>query len=60
MTPSEKLEHAKAVLIEKYLKLQDEADAMNRRIYEVTVEIEALNIQIKQAQAAGPRRVAAT
>ena len=60
MTTAEKLEQAKTALIERYLKMQDEADALNRRIYEITVEIEALNIQIKQAKAAETRRVAAT
>ena len=59
MTASEKLEQAKAGMIENFLRLQDEADALNRRLYELTLEIEAMNIQIKQAKAAETRRIAA-
>jgi predicted nucleic acid-binding Zn-ribbon protein len=46
------LEQAKAKLIEKYVALQDQADDLNRRIYELTVEIETLNVKIEEARAA--------
>lgn len=45
-----KLEAEKLVLIEKYMKLQDEADEMNERIYHVCIDIEALNLKITKAK----------
>lgn len=40
------LEAQKLALIERYLKMQDEADEMNERIYHLCCDIEALNISI--------------
>lgn len=44
------LEAQKLVLIGKYMKLQDEADEMNERIYHIVCEIEALNLSIGVAK----------
>jgi hypothetical protein len=51
MTRSEELERDKQQLILQYLALQDQADAVNEKIYRVCCEIEALNAQITQARA---------
>ena len=45
-----RLEAAKLILIEKYMKLQDEADAVNERIYHICIDIEAINLKITKAQ----------
>lgn len=45
-----KLESQKLVLIEMYMKMQDEADAMNERIYHICIDIEALNLKITKAR----------
>ncbi len=45
-----RLEAEKLVLIEKYMKLQDEADDINERIYHLCIDIEALNLKITKAQ----------
>jgi len=44
------LEAQKLVLIGKYMKLQDEVDEMNERIYRVVCDIETLNLSIGVAQ----------
>jgi len=44
------LEAQKLVLIGRYMKLQDEADEMNERIYHLVCEIEALNLSINVAK----------
>ena len=44
------LESRKLALIEKYMKMQDEADEMNERIYLTCCEIEALNLSITKAK----------
>jgi hypothetical protein len=44
------LEAQKLALIERYMKLQDEVDEMNERVYHVCCEIEALNLSIGIAQ----------
>jgi len=44
------LEARKLVLIQKYMKLQDEADDVNERIYHMVCEIEALNLSINVAK----------
>jgi TolA-binding protein len=44
------LEARKLALIEKYMKMQDAADQMNERIYQVCCEIEALNLTITKAK----------
>jgi hypothetical protein len=53
------LEAQKLVLIEKYMKMQDEADEMNERIYHVCCEIEALNLNITKAKEEEAKRKAA-
>jgi len=45
-TKVRELEAQKLALIEKYMKMQDEADEMNERIYHLCCEIETLNISI--------------
>ena len=53
VTPSsETLERDKARMIQHYLNLQDEADAVNERIYNLCCEIEAMNLRIKETKAA--------
>ena len=44
------LEAQKLVLIEKYMKMQDDADELNERIYHICIDIEALNLKITKAQ----------
>lgn len=44
------LEGLKLALIEKYMKMQDEADEINERIYHICIDIEALNLKITQAK----------
>jgi hypothetical protein len=44
------LEAQKLALIERYMKMQDEADDLNERIYNICCEIEALNIGITKAK----------
>jgi hypothetical protein len=44
------LEALKLALIEKYMKMQDEADEINERIYHICIDIEALNLKITQAK----------
>jgi hypothetical protein len=53
------LEARKLALIEKYMKMQDEADEMNERIYHVCCEIEALNLNITKAKEEEAKRQAA-
>jgi predicted nuclease with TOPRIM domain len=53
------LEAQKLALIEKYMKMQDEADEMNERIYHVCCEIEALNLNITKAKEEEAKRKAA-
>ena len=43
------LEAQKLALIERYMKMQDEADEMNERIYHLCCEIETLNLSIELA-----------
>lgn len=45
-----KLEAQKLVLIEKYMKMQDDADDLNERIYRICCEIEAMNLSITKAK----------
>ena len=45
-----RLEAEKLVLIESYMKLQDQADKLNDRIYQLCCGIEALNISITKAK----------
>ncbi len=52
------LEAEKTLLIERYLKLQDEADAMNERIYDLCCAIEAMNLKIRKAEAADKKAAA--
>jgi predicted nucleic acid-binding Zn-ribbon protein len=40
------LEREKEAMIRQYLSLQDEADAVNEKIYRVCCSVEALNLQI--------------
>ena len=49
-TKVKELESRKLALIEKYMKMQDEADEMNEKIYLVCCEIEALNLSISKAK----------
>ena len=44
------LEARKLALIEKYMKMQDEADDLNERIYQTCCEVEALNLTITKAK----------
>ena len=44
------LEAKKLALIEKYMKMQDEADDLNERIYHICIDIEALNLKITKAK----------
>lgn len=44
------LRRDKEARIKDYLRLQDEADAVNKRIYETCCEIEALRLRIVQAE----------
>lgn len=44
------LEAQKLVLIERYMKMQDEADELNERIYNLCCEIETLNLSITKAK----------
>ena len=50
MDKSHVLEQAKAKLIERYVVLQDQADEINKQIYELTIEIETLNGKIQEAR----------
>ena len=52
------LEAQKLVLIEKYMKMQDEADDLNERIYHVCCEIEAMNLSISKAKEEEEKRKA--
>ena len=52
------LEAAKARMIERYLKMQDEADEINGRIYQVCCEIEAMNLQIERTKAEEAKKAA--
>ena len=53
LTPSSRaLERDKERMIRHYLELQDEADAVNEKIYNLCCEIEAMNLRIKEAKAA--------
>jgi len=52
------LEREKESRIRHYLGLQDEADALNERIYRVCCEIETLNRRIEQAREEAVRRQA--
>ncbi len=57
---SEALERDKERMIRSYLALQDEADAVNEKIYKLCCDIEAMNLRIKEAKAAEEKaRVAA-
>ena len=42
----ESLEGEKARMIARYMRLQDQADAMNEEIYKVCCGVETLNVQI--------------
>ncbi|HKS16777.1 MAG TPA: hypothetical protein VJU16_05655 [Planctomycetota bacterium] len=53
------LEARKLALIEKYMKMQDDADDLNERIYLVCCEIEALNLSITKAKEEEEKRKAA-
>ena len=44
------LEARKLALIEKYMKMQDEADELNEKIYQTCCEVEALNLAIEKAR----------
>jgi predicted nucleic acid-binding Zn-ribbon protein len=44
------LERDKERMIRQYLALQDQADAVNERIYHVCCDIEALNVRIAITQ----------
>lgn len=44
------LESEKDGLIGRYMTLQDEADSLNERIYNVCCSIEGLNLQIEKAR----------
>jgi hypothetical protein len=44
------LEAQKLALIEKYMKMQDDADELNERIYHICIDIEALNLKITKAK----------
>jgi len=41
------LQEHKVRLIETYMKMQDEADTLNERIYNICCEVEALNLRIE-------------
>lgn len=45
-----RMKGCKERLIERYLKLQDQADRANERIFEVCCEIEKVNLQIQQME----------
>ncbi len=45
-----KLESEKLALIQMYMKMQDEADSLNERIYHICIDIEALNLKITKAK----------
>lgn len=53
------LEAQKLALIEKYMKMQDEADDLNERIYRICCEIEALNLTITKAKEEEAKKKAA-
>ena len=53
------LEARKLALIETYMKMQDEADDLNERIYNICCEIEALNLNISKAKEHEEKRKAA-
>jgi hypothetical protein len=53
------LEARKLALIERYMKMQDEADELNERIYNICCEIEALNLSISKAKEDEEKRRAA-
>lgn len=48
------LEASKARMISTYLELQDQADELNGRIYNLCCEIEIVNQQIAQIRKAAP------
>jgi len=52
------LEAQKLVLIEKYMKMQDEADDLNERIYHICIDIESLNLKITKAKEEEEKRKA--
>jgi membrane protein involved in colicin uptake len=52
------LEAQKLALIEKYMKMQDEADDLNERIYRVCCEVEAMNLAIDKAKEEEAKRKA--
>ena len=52
------LEAQKLVLIEKYMKMQDEADDLNERIYRICCEIETMNLSISKAKEEEEKRKA--
>jgi predicted nucleic acid-binding Zn-ribbon protein len=45
------MEHEKEQKIRHYMKLQDQADAMNAQIYRVCCDVETLNVQISAMKA---------
>ncbi|MHC4607709.1 MAG: hypothetical protein ACYTAF_12410 [Planctomycetota bacterium] len=49
MLQSEKLKREKKQLIEIWCRVQDQAEELNGRIYEISCEIEAINLKIEQA-----------
>ena len=51
----EEIEASKARLIDEYIKLQDQADELNGRIFNLCCEIEALNRQIAFLHAHAPK-----
>jgi predicted nucleic acid-binding Zn-ribbon protein len=48
LTKVEDLQRDRDRLIRDYLSMQDEADAINERIYQVCLSIEALNLKIEE------------
>jgi hypothetical protein len=52
------LEAKKLALIEKYMKMQDEADELNEQIYRICCEVEAMNLAIEKAKEEEAKRKA--
>jgi len=55
-TTLESLEKQKGALIARVLELQELADSTNEKIYQLTIQIEQLNLKIGQARQAAPTR----
>lgn len=46
----EALEHEKEEMIQRYMELQDQADAINESIYRICCDIEIMNCRIDQVK----------